>query len=179
MNAESFFTNLRENTKPVVVEISAKWCVPCRVMRPALERVLAAYREQVDFIEIDADENPDLVRHLRVLGVPTLIAYRKGEEIVRRVGSQSESGLKALFEGVSTGNLPNSAPSTFDRALRLAAGIALLALGWFTARSPLLMAAGALVLFSAVYDRCPVWRALSSRLAQVFRRNSSSEMNRS
>ncbi len=170
MNADHYFTQLRENTKPVVVEITARWCVPCRVMRPALERVATAYRAQVDFWQIDADENPEVVQALGVLSIPVLMGYRKGEEVVRRLGSQSEARLRALFEEVSSGKPPHPAPSPTARALRLAAGAALLGLGWFTMRSPFLLAAGALVLFSAFYDRCPLWQALSPRLRRLFRR---------
>jgi thioredoxin 1 len=94
-----------------------------------------------------------------------LIVFREGQEIARRTGVSSAEELDALFAAALSGERQVSAgPSRADRALRLFAALALFALGAFTGPSLVLLAVSAVVAFSAVYDRCPLWRALWARL---------------
>jgi thioredoxin len=164
-----FMQRLHESETPVVVEIWAPWCAPCRQMAPALERVEESYAGRVALWRINADEASALVQQLGVYGIPTLLLYRNGVEITRRTGGQSETGLSTFFEAALT-DKPTATvtvPQT-DRWLRLSAGFALLLLGRLNGPSLVLMLAGMALLFSAVYDRCPLWQAISTRVRALF-----------
>jgi thioredoxin 1 len=130
-----------------------------------LEQARQQHGGRVEVIKLNADESPDEAQALGVLGIPTLIVFRNGQEIARRTGLPSLEELNALFAAALNGQSPVSAgPSRADRALRLFAALALFGLGVFTGPSWVLLAVSALVAFSAVYDRCPVWRAIRARI---------------
>ncbi len=146
----------------------APWCGPCRTMSPAIERVAASFAGRVQLVKVDAGAEPQLAQELRIMAVPTVILWRDGQEIARSTGAQTEAMLQELFEAAAAGEeLPRPGLHPLDRGLRIAAGLALLALGWLSGPAPVLLVAGGLVLFSAVHDRCPLWRAIAPRVQGV------------
>ncbi len=170
MATSNFLDRVRAAARPVVVEVWAPWCGPCRSMAPALDRISHAYAGRVELLKLNADDDPQAVRALDVLGVPTLLVFRQGREVARRTGAQSADGLTALFDAaLSEDPNPIVAPTRSERVLRLAAAALLAGMGLASGPAWFLVGAGALVAFSAVYDRCPIWRALWPRLAQRWR----------
>ena len=171
MDRNQYDERLRANPRPVIVDFWAPWCGPCRAIRPHMKKLGESYAGRVDLWEVNADESPALLQSLRVYGIPTLIVYSGGKEITRHTGAGSPAALAGLFEAALTGVKPAPAgPAPFDRILRLAIGAILVGLslygrfaGWYL----LLAALGAVVLFSAVYDRCPIYRAVSARIREV------------
>ncbi|BAM01976.1 MULTISPECIES: thioredoxin domain-containing protein [Caldilinea] len=166
MRIEEFRQRLQESQRPVVVDIWAPWCGPCRTVSPRLEKVASTFAGQVDVWQLNADEAPELVRALSVLGIPTLIFYRNGVEITRRTGVQSQEDLQRLFEMLLDEQAPPSSASVPNatRWLRLLSGLALWVIASFSGWSPVLLIVGAILLFSAVHDRCPLWQAFLQRL---------------
>ncbi len=98
MTAAEFLAKVKANPHPVVVDVWAPWCAPCRMITPALERLEATHAGTVDLWKINADDEPELTRDLGVMGIPTLIAYRGGEEVARHVGAAPEIRLRGLLE---------------------------------------------------------------------------------
>ncbi len=168
MDIELFFEKLRQNPRPVVVDLWAPWCGPCRAVRPTLEKLAQEYAGRVDLWEINADENGELLRKLKIYGIPTLIAYHDHEEKVRYVGTRSQKDLEALFEALSRGSVPvsNGLPG-WERLARLLAGSVVLGTGWTSHYNWFLLAAGGVLLFSAVYDRCPIWKAITAQFRKI------------
>ena len=66
----------------VLVQYTAVWCGPCRALTPILSNLSNKY-EDVRFVKIDVDQNPDSVMELEIRSVPTVVVY-KGEEIIDR-----------------------------------------------------------------------------------------------
>lgn len=172
---EGFLDRLSKNPLPVVVDFWAPWCGPCRSIEPGLKRLGQEYAGRVDVWKVNADEQPALLRELRVYGIPTLVVFQGGQEITRRTGAQSPGALQKLFEAALSGKPPvSTGMRLFDRLLRAGSGLALMWLGYFEVASMMglvLAGLGGLILFSAVHDRCPIWQALSPRLSALFRRN--------
>jgi thioredoxin 1 len=165
MEPQMFFEQLQQNPRPVLVDLWAPWCGPCKVVKPHLETLAREYAGRVDLWEINADESPELLRALKVYGIPTLIAYEQGKEIVRHVGAKPRNQLMSLFEALSTGRVPTSSGlSTWDRFIRFVAGSVVMGLGWVNHYNWLLLALGGILLFSAIYDRCPIWRAITTQV---------------
>jgi thioredoxin len=168
MTEEEFFKKLSENPRPVVVDFWAPWCGPCRMIEPSLKNLGQQYAGRVDVWKVNADEQPEILRALRIYGIPTLAAFNNGREVGRRTGASGQDVLAGLFEAALSGEKPDRAPvRMFDRVLRLGLGAALLFLaysggfeGWYLAAA----LAGGVVAFSGVYDRCPVWKAVTARL---------------
>ena len=170
MTGQSFTERLKNNPGPVVVDIWAPWCGPCRAIEPALKTLAQQYQGRVDVWKINADEQPEMVKTLGVRGIPTLLVFRGETEVTRQVGASSQAALERLFEAALSGEVPERTGLTnFDRALRMAGGLILVAFGIITNFSLLFFLAAGLVFFSAFHDRCPIWQALRPRLEKLWR----------
>ncbi len=90
----------RSHAVPVLVDIGADWCAPCRVLTPLLERLAKDYGGAFMLANVDADENMKLAGRHKVRGFPTVIAYSRGEEIDRFHGAQTEGFLRRFIDGV-------------------------------------------------------------------------------
>ncbi len=168
MNKEEFLTRVKANPRPVVVDVWAPWCAPCRMIAPGLQRLTKVRTEAVDVWKVNAHEEPELARALDMLGIPTLTVYHNGQGISRRIGAQPETQLAELFDA-ARGVLPKArrGPAAFDRILRLGVGTVLAGVGLSLDGAWTLIPVGALVAFCAVQDRCPIWNALVPRAGEL------------
>ena len=138
------------------------------MVKPILEKLSKEYAGRIDLLQINADNSPGLLRKLGVYGIPTLIVYRDGKEIARYVGAKPAKALKNLFETLATGGVPGPAAlAAKDRVIRIGAGSALVWMGWIMNSNWLLFILGGALMFSAVYDRCPIWRAITSKFREL------------
>ncbi len=167
MELTEFNAKILGAPRPVVVDLWTPWCAPCMAVKPVLEKLAREYDSRVDLWEINADESPEVLRSLRVYGIPTLLVYQDGRETARYIGAKAPQALRSLFESLATGTPPERAMmSPRDRAIRLGAGIILVIAGLQFSFWPLLLLGG-VVAFTAVYDRCPIWRAITSGVSRL------------
>jgi len=168
---KAFLEKLLSSPHPVVVDFWAPWCLPCRAIEPALKRLEVEYSGQVVVLRLNADEQGELLSALKIFGIPTLIAYQGGQEVLRQNGAQGSASLIRLFEAAQQGAAPAAAglPRS-ERVVRATVGVSLMILAWIYGPNLILGAFGGLIAFSAVYDRCPLWRALAPRLRALLRR---------
>ena len=78
---------------PVLVEFSARWCGPCKMLAPVLHELANEQSEQLRVAQIDVDENPETTRRYDVMSMPTLILLVDGREEMRLVGARSKANL--------------------------------------------------------------------------------------
>lgn len=88
------FKKLLASDKKVLVDISAKWCGPCKKMAPYIEKMKMEMKDKLVIINIDADENKTLCKELNVEGLPTLIVYQNQKEVWKNLGYITEEDLK-------------------------------------------------------------------------------------
>ncbi len=164
MNLTQFQETVSSADRPLVVDFWAPWCAPCKMTSPILEKLALEFEDKVAFLPIDADQSRDVLEHFKIIGIPTVLTMRGGEVVGRVTGAQSEAGYRAMFEALAEGRKVRVPIPPFDRILRLAAGALLVMVGIFT-DNWLVLGIGGIVAFLGVYDRCPIWRALSRMIS--------------
>lgn len=170
MKIEEFNRIIKTSRLPLVVEFWAPWCGPCKVMAPALKEAGKKYEGKVKLVKINADESPELLRSLKVLSVPTIMGYRGGEQVFRKAGAQPESVLVSWFEDLAEGREVNLTLRPADRWLRVIVALILGGIGLALGPSIILLVLAGLFLFSAVYDRCPIYKAVAPRVKGLLNR---------
>jgi thioredoxin 2 len=84
----------RADDKKIVVDFWAPWCSPCLSFAPTFERVAARNAEDVIFVKIDTEANPDASTAFRIQSIPTLLVFRGGAERARQSGAMQESAFE-------------------------------------------------------------------------------------
>jgi thioredoxin 1 len=87
-----FTAEVLESEVPVLVDFTAPWCAPCRIMKPVLEE-LADERTDMRFVSVDVDENPVSAATFGVMSMPTLMVFRGGEPALTLIGARPKGRL--------------------------------------------------------------------------------------
>ena len=83
------FNEAKKFPKLMVVDFSASWCGPCKMMEPVIKGMAAKYTD-VDFVKIDVDELSDVAQEFKVQAMPTLVVLKQGKEIHRIIGAKKD-----------------------------------------------------------------------------------------
>src|SRR3569832_2559754 len=92
------FNELIHSEKPVLVDFTATWCGPCKMMAPILQQVKDQLKDEVTIVKIDIDRNPEIAQHFSIQGVPTLMKFRKGDLIWRQSGVMPANNLVQIIQ---------------------------------------------------------------------------------
>ncbi|MFP3985045.1 MAG: thioredoxin [Candidatus Bathyarchaeia archaeon] len=82
----------------MVVDCWAAWCGPCRMIAPIIEELAKEYAGKIVFGKLDVDENPKTAARFNIMGVPTLLVMKEGEEIDRIVGASPKHLIESKLK---------------------------------------------------------------------------------
>ena len=85
-------------TIPVLVDLWAEWCGPCRMVSPALEQLAHEMAGSLKLVKVDVDKAPQLARRFDVQGIPTLLLLKNGKTISRQTGAAPVHALRRWVE---------------------------------------------------------------------------------
>jgi len=94
----SKFSDLINGDQAVLVDMSAEWCGPCKMMAPILKDLKEKIGDKIKILKVDVDRNPELAQKLQVRGVPTLILFQNGKVLWRQSGVVQTSQLQQIIE---------------------------------------------------------------------------------
>lgn len=95
INDITFDSEVTSSELPVVVNFSATWCMPCKMMSPMIDKVSTEFEDTVKVVKIDVDDSPDTAKSFSIRGVPTFIFFKEGKEVDRWVGAnKNEAAFK-------------------------------------------------------------------------------------
>ena len=97
----TFATEVEQSPLPVVLDMWAAWCGPCRMLEPVIEELAGQLAGRVRFAKLNVDENPTTASRFNVRSIPTLLVLKGGKEIDRIVGVQPKAEIVRRLEGLS------------------------------------------------------------------------------
>ncbi len=103
----------RSRTVPVVVDLWAPWCGPCKTLGPIIEQAVAATGGKVELAKVNVDENPQVAQAFQVQGIPAVYALKDGQIVDNFIGAQGEAAVSAFVQRL----LPTEEETAVERLL--------------------------------------------------------------
>ena len=96
---ENFHAEVIEASQPVIVDFTAVWCGPCKMLEPIIEELAGSWDGKAKVVKLDVDNNTSVAMQYQVMSVPTLMLFVDGEPIERLTGYQPKGRIEKKFLG--------------------------------------------------------------------------------
>ena len=94
----TFDEEVAKSKLPVIIDVWAEWCGPCRMFSPVFEELSSDYEGKVKFVKVDADSNEGIARKYNIMSIPTTLLISKGELKAMNVGAVPKEALKKWID---------------------------------------------------------------------------------
>lgn len=96
------FADILSGEVPVLVDFTATWCGPCKMMKPVLEELHRRKGNRLRILKVDIDQSPAAAQAFQVQSVPTLMLYQKGKQLWRQSGVIQAASLEKIIDQLTT-----------------------------------------------------------------------------
>ncbi len=93
VSEDTFQTEVLESSQPVLVDFTAVWCGPCKMLDPVVKDLAEEWNGKVKVVKLDVDHNQNLAMQYQVMSVPTLMLFNNGEVKERLTGYQPKKRI--------------------------------------------------------------------------------------
>jgi thioredoxin 1 len=97
LSETAFQSEVLASTLPVLVDFTAVWCGPCKMLDPVVKQLANEWEGKVKVFKLDVDDSPNLALDYQVMGVPTLMLFKNGQPVERVTGYQPKDRLEKKF----------------------------------------------------------------------------------
>ncbi len=97
LSETTFQQEVLESGLPVLVDFTAVWCGPCKMLDPLVKQLAKEWEGKVKVVRLDVDDNPKITFDYQVMGVPTLMLFKGGKPVERLSGYQPKDRLEKKF----------------------------------------------------------------------------------
>jgi thioredoxin 1 len=98
VSEDNFSDEVLNSDKPVLVDFTAVWCGPCKMLAPIVQELSNDWIEKVKIVKLDVDDNPNIAADYMVMGVPTLMLFKDGKPAHRMAGYKPKDKVIKEFE---------------------------------------------------------------------------------
>ena len=97
-STQQFEQDVLNSSNPVFVDFWAEWCGPCRAVSPAVEELSGEYKDKVDFVKVNVDQNNELSQKYGIFSIPTLAIFENGKVIAQTAGATSKDKIRSYID---------------------------------------------------------------------------------
>lgn len=97
INQDDFDATVLQSDKPVMVDFFAEWCGPCKMAAPVIDQLAQEFADKAVIVKVDVDTNNELAGKYGVMSIPTVVIFKDGKEVDRKIGFPGEAGYRSML----------------------------------------------------------------------------------
>jgi thioredoxin 1 len=95
------FAELLASDKPLMVDFWATWCGPCRILSPTVDEIAEEYADRITVAKCNVDDADEIAMQYRIMSIPTLLFFKNGEVVDKRVGVVSKDEIVSIINAIA------------------------------------------------------------------------------